>query len=207
MTTILWLGGYDVQHSLAAKNAGYYPEWFLAGDLVNDTIDNARAQQQDVWRHTWMITNLLREDQTAAVPARQAYREADPNGRVDDEDEATTRYRAFFTLFKAIQVAGPHLSPATVDQGHHAIPKSTSTNPYVAACFYDANDYTCVKDAHESWWDPDAPDPYGTNSKGCYRMVRGGKRYLTGTWEGNDRDVFANRNDICNTAFITGLIG
>ncbi len=207
-TTVLWLGGYETQHSIAAKSADYYPEWVLAGDLLNDTIENGRFQQQDVWRYAWLTTNLIREDQTASVPARQAYRETETNPDPNDEDDATNVYRIFFSLFKAIQVAGPHLSPETVDQGHHAIPKTSSTSPYVAACFYDPGDSTCVKDAMESWWDPDAPDPYGNSGvKGCYRMVRAGKRYLAGTWEGDDKDVFANRNDLCNTSFAPAFLG
>lgn len=207
-TTILWLGGYETQHTIAAQNENYRPEWVLAGDLLNDTIENGRLQQQEVWRHAWLTTNLIREDQTASVPARQAYRETESNPDPNDEDDATNVYRTFFSLFKAIQVAGPHLSPETVDQGHHAIPKTSSTNPYVAACFYDAGDSTCVKDAMESWWDPDAPDPYGNSEvRGCYRMVRAGKRYLAGTWEGDGKDVFANRSDLCNTSFAPAFLG
>lgn len=207
-TTVLWLGGYETQHTQAAKSSEWYPEWIFAGDLLNDTIDNGRAQQQDVWRHAWGLSNLIREDRTADSPARQAFREAEPEGHPNDEEDALNIYRTFFTLFKAIQVAGPELSPTTVDQGQHAIPKQASTNPYVAACFYDQNDYTCVKDAMEIWWDPDAPDPeHRPNAIGCYRMARNGRRYLSGTWEGTDRDVFADYSNLCNTSFAPAFLG
>ena len=200
VTTVLWLGGYETQHSLAAKNSSWFPEWVVAGDGLNDAIDNGRAQEQSVWRHAWFTSTYLKEDKTAGAPGRQAFREAEPNGDPNDEDEANARYRSFFTLFKAIQVAGPELTPASVDQGHHAIPHQSSSNPYVAACFYDPGDYTCVKDATELWWDPDANDPAGNpNLHGCYRMVRGGQRFLPGTWPGDDRDVFFNYQDPCNS--------
>lgn len=208
VTTVLWLGGYETHHSLAAKNESWFPEWVVAGDGLNDAIDNGRAQQQDVWRHSWIVSTYLREDKTSSSPGRQAFREAAPDGHPNDEDEANSRYRAFFTLFKAIQVAGPELTPATVDQGHHAIPRQSSLNPFVAACFYDPGDYTCVKDATEVWWDPDAPDPAeNVNLRGCYRMVRGGQRFLSGTWEGGDRDVFANASDPCNTVTSDAFLG
>lgn len=207
-TTIIWLGGYETQHSAAARKANWFPEWIVSGDLLNDTIDNGRAQDQDVWKHAWVVTNLIREDRTADSPARQAYREAEPSGNSNDEEDALNLYRTFFTLFKAIQVAGPELTPQSVDQGQHAIPRQASYDPRVAACFYDPADFTCVKDAMETWWDPEAPDPEGrANAVGCYRMVRNGKRYLAGTWEGTDQDVFADRSNLCNTSFAPAFLG
>jgi hypothetical protein len=65
-----------------------------------------------------------------------------------------------------------------MDRGYYAIPAIRSGNPRVPACFYDAGDYTCVKDASASWWDSDATARNG--SRGCWRMPGGGRRYLTG---------------------------
>lgn len=200
VTTVLWAGGFEAQHSAAAANAQYYPEWVISGDQQNDALTTGHDQNQDVWRHAWTVSNLINESKLADSPCRQAFREASPDSNEDFEEfDACNFYRGFFTLFKAIQVAGPELTPQTVDQGHHAIPRQASNSPFVAACFYDPGDYTCVKDAQESWWDPDAPDPEGNvDVKGCWRMVRNGKRYLARTFEGGD-DVFANPNDTCNT--------
>ena len=201
VTTVLWAGGHEAQHSAAAFTAQYFPEWVIAGDQQNDALDPTRYQNQDAFRHAWTISALLNESKIADAPCRQAFREASPDSDEDfEETDACNFYRGFFSLFKAIQVAGPELSPASVDQGHHAIPKQASNNPFVAACFYDPGDYTCVKDAQESWWDPDAPDPEGNvDVKGCWRMVRNGKRYLAGTYEGGN-DVFGDKNAApCNT--------
>ncbi|HVE92552.1 MAG TPA: hypothetical protein VNE62_09685 [Actinomycetota bacterium] len=192
VTTVLWLGGYETEHTKAADEQGWHPEWVVAGDLLNDSIEEARFQNQDVWKHAWVASNTLREDNTASAPCAQAYREAEPSGRKLDEGSACSVYRAFFMLFKAIQVAGPRLSPTSVDQGQHAIPRQASTNPYVAACFYDPGDYTCVKDAQESWWDPNAPDPDGNpDQRGCWRLVAGGRRHLAGEWPPGDQ-LFVN---------------
>jgi len=197
VTSIIWAGGYETQHSLAAYDAKWFPEWIVAGDQWQDTIVNGRFQQQDVWnKHAWLMTNFLREDKQEEAPCRQAYLEADPHG--DEEDSACDLYRSMFMLFKAIQVAGPYLQPETVDQGQHAIPRTKSPSPFVASCFYDPGDFTCVKDAREAWWDKDAPDPDGDpDEKGCWRMVRDGKRYLAGEWEGED-DVMDNPSDPCD---------
>jgi hypothetical protein len=198
VTTVLWLGGYDGAHSVSAKDASWFPEWVIAGDQLNDGIANARAQQQDVWRHAWGISNFLREDRLADQPCRQAFRESEPQGTNSDEDETCIAYRGVFMLFKSIQVAGPYLAPDTVDAGQHAIPKQKSSSPYIAACYYDPADSTCVKDANEIWWDPDAADPGGDPSlRGCYRLVHNGERFPANTWPRVD-EVFTNRADPCN---------
>ncbi len=55
-----------------------------------------------------------------------------------------------------------------------------------------------MKDARESWWDPNAPDPDGDpNQMGCWRLVEGGKRYLAGEWPGVD-NAFQNPEDPCD---------
>ncbi|HVE75393.1 MAG TPA: hypothetical protein VND22_01355 [Actinomycetota bacterium] len=199
VTTVLWLGGYETAHSRQASKVEYFPEWVVAGDQYNDTLEHGQAQEDDVWRHAWVVTNQLREDKLEDSPCRQAFREAEPRPTRNTELEACRGYRSIFTLFKAIQVAGPYLAPETVDQGQHAIPRAASVSSFIAACFYDPGDYTCVKDAHEAWWDSSAPDPTGAPGVfGCYRMVREGKRYLAGEWEGGD-DVFQNQSDPCNT--------
>jgi hypothetical protein len=199
VTTILWLGGYETEHSKAAANAGYLPEWIVAGDLINDYNDNGRSQNQTAWAHAWVVSNQLRIDRKQDSPCNQAYREVEPRGSNTDEDSSCNAYRAFFQLFKSIQVAGPNLNPQSVDQGQHAIQKASSQSPGTAACFYDPGDYTCVKDAQESWWDPNAPDPDGSSSdRGCWRMVRSGRRYLAGAWDGTDADPFSNPADPCN---------
>jgi len=197
VTTVLWLGGMESKTTLAAERATYFPEWIVAGDRIIDDLLNGRAQAQRVWSHAWVVSSQLREIQFEESPARQAFREVEPGGRPIREYWATTLYKDMFAASKAIQVAGPHLSPQTVDQGHHAIPRTSSRDPRVAACFYDPGDYSCVKDAHEAWWDSTAPDPNReSGAVGCWRMVQGGKRYLAGTWEGGD--IIFNPNDTCN---------
>lgn len=198
ITTILWLGGLETKTTLAADQARWYPEWVIAGDRVMDDNLNGRQQAPRVWQHAWAMSQQLREVRFEESPARQAYRESDPNGRQIYEYYATTLYKDMFAVSKAIQVAGPELTPDSVDQGHHAIPRYHSNDPRVAACFYDPGDYSCVKDSQEMWWDANAPDPNGEpGQRGCWRMVSGGKRYLAGTWESNDV-VFQNPNDVCN---------
>jgi hypothetical protein len=205
VTTILWLTGYETEHSKAADSANWYPEWVLAGDAFNDQIEENSYQNDRAWAHAWTLSSQLREDKTAEVPCRQAYREGDPFGGQADELSACGLYRSFFMLFRGIQVAGPFLTPDAVDEGNHSISRTESTNPYIASCFYDPGDFTCVKDAQESYWDADEPNPNDDPSiDGCWRMTKLGERHLAGTWKEGD-DVFATgANDPCNSVTDNG---
>lgn len=206
VTTLLWVAGFEVETTAEMNRKAYFPEIVALGDGIQaDTNENARDQNQLAWSHAWVVSNLLREsDNPEDVPGRQAYRETNPRGessvgQESDENEANTIYRDHFVLFKAIQVAGPKLSPGRVDAGNHAIPKVRSTTPYVAACFYLPGDYTCVKDANVQWWDPNAPDPEGAeNARGCYRMVLGGERFITNGWQDIPDPFRGGANDPCN---------
>lgn len=194
VTTVLWLNGMEGTTTYEAKSNEYYPEWIVAGDNFIETLDNGQDQQQDVWRYAWAVTNLIREGNYREVPARGAYRSVEPDGGLSDEDEAAGVYRDYFLLFKSIQIAGPRITPQAVDAGAHAIPRIRSTSPFIAACYYDPKDFSCVKDANELWWDSDAPDPTGqagnSGDKGCWRMAKGGARFVAGTWPSEPADVF-----------------
>ncbi|HEX9890408.1 MAG TPA: hypothetical protein VGA69_13065 [Nitriliruptorales bacterium] len=85
-----------------------------------------------------------------------------------------------------------------MDQGFHAIPRLPSDDPAHEACFYEPSDYSCVKDAQASWWDPSGQPP-GRTERGCWRLMQAGQRYLPGTWPAGDverqRDL---DDDPCN---------
>ncbi|MEX2537782.1 MAG: hypothetical protein WD646_03925 [Actinomycetota bacterium] len=199
VTSILWLGGYETAHSKASNSAGWFPEWIVAGDVGNDQTEEAGEQDETAWQYARIMSNQLREDKTADVPCRQAFREGNPTGSSADEVASCGVYRSFFMLFRGIQVAGPFLTPDAVDQGNHTIPRRESDNPYIASCFFDPGDYTCVKDAQESWWDATAPDPNNNvGQRGCWRMSDGGQRHLAGRFVQADGAFKRGPNVPCN---------
>lgn len=197
VTTVLYLGGVEGKFTQSADGVKYYPEIVLAGDLYNDNIANARLQNPNVWKNAWAVSYQLREDRRSEQPGYIAALEGDPS--LDEEAAAFAAdfYRDFFMLFQGIQVSGPRLNPKNIDQGFHAITERSSDSSRVAACFFDPGDYSCVKDSQEVWWDVDGK-PEASNTPGCWRMVRGGQRYLANKWEGAD-DVFGPEKDApCN---------
>jgi hypothetical protein len=201
VTTVIWAQGFEVQHSTAAAQIGYRPEWIIAGDDVHESYETTQRQEQSVWsRHAWVVTPIPREGATEGTQCYQAVKEADPDAPPTDanfECGTSTNYQDLRLLFTAIQVAGPRLGPRSVDEGLHAIPPVLSTDPQVPACFFRPGDYTCVKDAHWAWWDRTGTAP-DAQSPGCWRMVLGGRRFIADKWPQGDVEAQRRDGDPCN---------
>lgn len=208
VTTVIWPGGWESDNTKAAAGIGYRPEWIMAGDTEIEGYDIAQFQEQSVWRHAWLVANQTREDSFDESLCYQALLDVDPEFPRQDAAYACPirkPYESLRQLFTGIQVAGPRLHPETVDRGYHAIPPVRSDNPRVPACFYKPGDYTCVKDAAASWWDPDSTARNGT--RGCWRMPLGGRRFLGTEWPEGDVLSLQNRaSDVCN-GFAASIFG
>lgn len=205
VTTIIWPGGLETKQSQAAAAIGYRPEIILAGDRLIESRDNSLFQEKSVWDHAWVVSNVTLVGPEDEELCFLAHREADTEAPSSDViNYACEFYSDIFQLFTGIQVAGPRLGPTSIDKGYHAIPRIASKNPRVPACFYEPNDYTCVKDAVAMWWDSNGQAP-GATQRGCWRMTEGGRRHLTGTWPPGDVIAQRNPNDICNN-YETGFL-
>ena len=181
ITTILWPGGIEGHHARAAATQNYYPEWLVLGDGVLDTNHPVRLSASTTAFDGHAVT-VSAEPFEPAIEQQlcyQALREAGASRPKPDMHWMCDPYRNLAQLFTGIQVAGPRLGPTSVDKGYHAIPPVRSNDPQVPACFYNANDYTCVKDTQALIWDADGEAP-GDNRPGCWRAIQSGKRYLTG---------------------------
>jgi hypothetical protein len=200
ITTIVWPGGIEYKQTKAAANLKYYPEWVLAGDGENEGSQPAAQQDQTVWSHAIVVT-----PQTFVGGDGVPQACSDAWNSVHPGDDFVTRvntcglyYNILRQLYTGIQVAGPRLSAKTMDQGYHAIPPKRSISPAVPACYYDVNDYTCVKDGTAEWWDPSAFNSSGTPPNGCWRMMEEGARYLRGAWPPGDATAQKRDGNICN---------
>ena len=201
VTTVMYIGT-EGRLTAAMDAVRYYPEIVVAGNLDNDNNYIGQVSNQNVWQNAWGVTYHTRINRLEDAPGYRAFREGDPNSPPGDSAgiHAREEYADHFMLFQAIQVAGPKLTPESVDKGFHAIPERPGVDSFTPAFFFDPNDYTSVKDATEIWWDPQGRSRGGgtpSNRPGCWRLVREGKRYLAGSWAGGD-DVFANPSDPCN---------
>jgi hypothetical protein len=197
VTTVLWIGPPNGLWTTQAAQIGYRPEWVVFGDGGMEDFVTGRYADQSVWQHSWVLSNVTlvgrQDDQLCAL----ALREVDPSFPSTDLTWACGFYDELRQLFTGIQVAGPKITPQTVDSGFHSIPAVASTNPQVPACFYRANDYTCVKDAIPMYWDPNG-QIRGWSGEGCYRVVEKGKRHLRDGWEKVNVTSKKRPNDACN---------
>lgn len=209
VTTILWPAGYEIGFSSAAGKQGYLPEWIVGNDPMQAGNRGGSEQQQLVWSHAWTMTT------TTYVPKargdRICYAEYRTVDRVSSDEQVQQwmclLYNDYRQLFTGIQVAGPRLTPETMDAGFHAIPRVPSKNNQTPACFYELDDYTCVKDATFEWWDPTQSDPTqsdptgsdgGGAGTGCWKAIDGGRRYLKGAFPAGNLADQRTGSDACN---------
>jgi len=199
VTTVLYLGGTEGRFSGSTDAIKYYPEIVVAGSLDNDNNFIGQTQDQNTWQNAWAMTFHIRIASLQESPGYRAYKEGDPSGDDSAGTWARDEYRDVFNLFQGIQVAGPRLTPQSIDKGFHAIPPHSSSDPFSPALFFDPGDYTSLKDGAEEWWDPSGQSPPGgtpSRRPGCWRMVQKGQRWLAGHWPSGD-DAFRNTSDPC----------
>jgi hypothetical protein len=210
VSTIVWPGCWEGQMSRAANAAGYYPEWLTADYRGFERSEvGAIGQDQNAWSRAWVVTpqELMNTDSVPVPPScLDAFRSVDPSIDLDsfEPNTACESYADLRQLYTGIQVAGPKLTPASVEKGFRAIPPKPSTDRFRPSCFYEPGDYTCVKDAIAQWWDPTAA---GANAgaaapfkgfQGCYRVGNDGQRFLPGHWPDGDILTMKAPGQICN---------
>lgn len=213
ITTILWPGGNEDEDMAAADKLKYYPEWILLGDGgLDGNLMSGHASTE--MSHAWVNSPVPRLSASGGQPVEQACLDAllEVNPQISRSGAdiifacggpySYTLYDDIRQIFTGIQLAGPHLTPASMNQGFHAIPSKRSTGPSQPSCYYNPGDYTCIKDTVAEWFDTTTPDP-SSDSSGCWRMWRGGLRFLLGQWPVGDINEHTSA-DVCNN-FAGGL--
>ena len=183
----------------AAQSAGYEPEWLVAGNNSNDITESADETSQSEISHAWLVTEYPRRGpQPGNDQCFVAVNEGN-GGQGDAVGYGCLYYSGMRQLFIGIQLAGPHLTPADMAQGFHAIPGTETGDPRTPACFYPAGDNTCIKDAVAEWWDPTGTDPeLQSAGGGCWRLPLGGERFLVNGWPQVEINSRRTANDVCN---------
>jgi hypothetical protein len=199
VTTVLWLGGINGYYGPAADAIGYEPEWIVLGDGQLDGNNPVRLMTASrTWDgHAIVVTPQTFEPPPTRQRCYQALREADETIPEADVAFACPYYKNLFQFFVGVQVAGPKLTPASIDLGFHAIPPTRSTDPQIPACFYDPADYTCVKDAQAEVWSAASVAP-GDSIPGCWRSIEGGRRSLAHEWPEGNIDAQRTGEEPCN---------
>lgn len=199
VTTIIWAGGQENGHGRQASKFNYFPEIVVGGDGYNDLTLESQAQDPAFWRQAVAITAYRLNNPFTNTPCYQAAKEADPVApTIDIKNYGCRFYDGVRQLVTGIQVAGPRLTPQSMEKGFRAIPEIRSPDPRVPACFYPAGGYSCVQDFATWWYDPTGDDPESTNT-GCNRALQGGLRRLPGEFPREDIPTRRDpSNDPCN---------
>ena len=191
-TAVVFGGGGDnlIQATAGATEAGWFPEWFIAGSNISYATDSdsvARKLESTQWSHAFGVSFDYRRKGVIEQPWYQAYREGCPSCPEPDR-EASATYDSLAMLLYGIQAAGPRLTPLNLDKGMHAIPPSGSSTPYKPAAYFSPGNFSYIKDGMEIWWDASAQVP-GEAVLGCYRLTNGGQRFKLGEWLSGDHNL------------------
>ncbi len=188
-TTVVFIGDpiMPIYLTKACAELGYYPEWVISGTVFTDTSTLGRYFDQKEWAHAFGISDLavpLPLDETDAVRLYRWYYGAAPPA----ERTATVIIPSYELLFQGLEMAGPHLTPKSFEQGVFRLPPAGGglTTPLAAYGYQGApplpaystpGDYTFV------WYDASAVgyDEQNVKGPGMIRFVEGGKRYLATT--------------------------
>ena len=201
VTTALLIGGGSIPPAglQGATDAGWLPEWVIQSGYSYegpDSAEIARTYDPIQWRSAFGISMDYRRDLYRNQSWYAAYKEACSGCPEPSSKYTPYIYDALKMLFHGIQAAGPRLTPENLDKGLHAIPQIGSTNPYKPAAYFAPGGYSYLKDAMEIWWDPQGQtEP--TAPIGCFRLPRGGQRFRSGEWIGDDGDVFNDPSHPC----------
>jgi Periplasmic binding protein len=204
VTTILFRGDPVAPANLtqAATSQDYFPEWVVDGGNLVDSTVFARTYDQEQWAHAFGVSSLT----ARAEPLEQNYNYIyrwwtgeEPPAR----DTNPVLYPSPSLFFSALQVAGPNLTPESLQAGLFNLEPTPEaiTNPSISFGdhgIWPYTDYNGIDDATEIFWDPDetGPDEINRDGTGMWRYVDGGKRYLYGEWDEEPSRAFQEEGSV-----------
>jgi len=198
VTTIIYTGDPLAPQTLTrtATEQDYYPEWVISGSALVDTTIFGRTYDQTQWRHAFGPSNLFARVSPEVAGAAHLY-----EWFHGEPPPASTSAPLILPnlqfLYSVLQGVGPNLTHETFKDVlfHAPIIEGNVISPQISwgeRGIYPGVDYAGVDDGTEIWWDPDAtgPDETGTEGRGMWTYVDGGRRYLPGEWPDTSPKVF-----------------
>jgi hypothetical protein len=158
-----------------ANEQGFEPEWLTSGlafveqDIVAQLIDTRQ------WSHAFGIAYNAESEPLGRSYPYAAYKSVRPNDEPAFGVEEI--YYQMYLLAIGIQMAGPNLTPATLEAGMFQYPDSSGPR---GRWGFGPGDYTPTDDFREIWWDPDRISPQN-NKAGAWVQLGGGARYTPET--------------------------
>lgn len=160
----------------------YYPEILLPGSGLLDYDKLGRLYDPQQMQHAFGPSHLQVWVDHSESDASKIWRAA---GHQGDACGSCNLYAAYYVQLGAmLQMAGPNLNPATVEQGMLSMPPSggweqTGGNPHIVMSNYGEGDYTAVSDFKEVYWDAAARSRVD-GKPGAYVPMQDGRRWTLG---------------------------
>ena len=161
----------------------YFPEILLPGSGLLDYDKIGRLYDPQQMAHAFGPSHLQVAVDHSESDATKIWQAAGGNG---DACGSCNLYASYYIQLGAmLQMAGPNLNPATVEQGMLTLPpsggwKRTGGDPHIVLSQYGRNDYTAVSDIKEVYWDAQARSRVD-GRLGAYVPLAGGRRWEQGT--------------------------
>ncbi len=174
----------------AATNQAYFPEWLLSSYGAQDTrwgvqLGATGQLPHEQLQHTFGLAFTPRQIRPDNEPYYWAVKEADPAFLTSTSNGTVAifnfTYRNILQMASAIQMAGPNLTPDSIEKG---LQRTVFPNPDHAnrpgKVGFRPNRYGMTTDGAEWWWSLTDLSPYGQTGTHCYvdRVVR----HTLGNW-------------------------
>lgn len=162
----------------------YYPEILLPGMglLDYDLLGQLYDPQQMI--HAFGPSHLQKLSPLDETDAARMWRAQGNAGHPCGNNGCGIQWAYMSFVATAIQMAGPFLSPQSLEQGILSLPPSGVGNPYSPLVKFGPGDYTALSDVKEVYWDPNATSPTD-GSQGAFVPVADGRRYQLGEFPAN----------------------
>jgi hypothetical protein len=175
--------------SKGMEEQNYHPENVGTGSGLLDYDVLAQLYDQDVWRHTFGLSNIgnaLPFEQSDAV---KAWHDVGKSGQPDKTENLGFTYWEFIGML--LMAAGPDLTPQSIAAGVLKEPYLGGNAYYAGWQFTPAHPYSAEVDVREVYYCPTENSPIN-NQPGRYDALLGGKRIRQGQFTTTLDGVFPN---------------
>lgn len=172
----------------SAREVGYFPEVVTTG-MSGVTIQPTNPSGTAVLfgghnDHYFGLDASGKDLRPADQPVVWAKREMDPSAEVSSRDRRD--YGALLLLASGIQMAGPHLTPQSFEQG---LMKARFPNPgaggppyWQAHVGFGPGDHAMSNDLNAFWWSADARKEIEPRNPHGFCYINRGQRWSLGGW-------------------------
>lgn len=136
---------------------GLQPEWIITGVGFGDIdlIGQGLADATDQWLRAFGASPLATQPEREDSPGYRAFKSVRPDE--EPSQAVDVFYYQLYQLALGIQMAGPELTPESLETGLFSYPARTGP---AGTWDMSPGSYTPVIDLQEVYWDPDATSPF-----------------------------------------------